>query len=756
MIAEYAIWRCLRAPGILRRRPPSGVIYTTPLKALSNQKYRDLCDRYGEGSIGLITGEHTVNAGAPVVVMTTEILRNVMYDEPARLDGVGDVVLDEIHFIDDYPRGTVWEEVIIEAPAHIRLIGLSATVSNIGEMAAWMSGLRGEIPTVIRTERPVALEMWLAIDNTMHRLFDDRGVVRRHTMELAQNAVAHEPRGRYSRRLPDNDLLIIIDELRRQAMVPAIYFIFSRRGCREALGRCSIHGIDMTSDVEKRTIDSVWDARAEAIDDEDERAVFESALDRETLRRGIAMHHAGMLPYAKETVEQLFQRGFIKVVFATETLALGLNMPARACVISSFTKFDGTSFASLTATQLTQLMGRAGRRGIDSIGHGVILKESDVDIRDIYDAAIADEMAVISKFAPTYTMVLNLLKSRSRAAAQELIAKSFGQYQRLRQHEQWGHREQNLRAALTDLRALRYRHPRINCTEKTLTQFLSVTATLDEEQAAIRRVKRDHWSARRRGRYGGRMADPGQRLEAMRRRVNTLQRRVDESPCRQCPHLADHRGQRWRVAETEELLASGEEELERERNRYRILFDALCSVLTVTGFVEDDRPTGLGGLAGSLFGDSSLLIAEAIDAGWLSKLSPAELAAVIAMLVGEDRGPNRPGLQGTRSPSPAVEKVGRALRHAARRLAAAEQDHGIDIARTLSYDYLTAAYEWIDGVPLMEIEVPGGADVGDVIKVMKNVYSMLRQMEQALAAHPLRDLIRRTRESAERDLIRRI
>ena len=204
--------------------------------------------RFGERNIGLVTGEHTVNDGAPVLVMTTEILRNVLYDEPARVDRVGDVVLDEIHYIDDYPRGTVWEELIIEAPRHIRLIGLSATISNVNEVATWMSGLRGTIETVTRTERPVALEMWLAIDNALHPLFDKAGHAARGTLELAQADAVQQPRFREARRAPDNDLLQVVEVLRRRAMLPAIYFIFSRRGCREALQRCGVHAIDLTND----------------------------------------------------------------------------------------------------------------------------------------------------------------------------------------------------------------------------------------------------------------------------------------------------------------------------------------------------------------------------------------------------------------------------------------------------------------------------------------------------------------------------
>ncbi len=757
VVAEYAVWRRLEAPDHLRRAAtePSNVIYTTPLKALSNQKYHDLCDRYGAHNVGLVTGEHTVNDGAPVVVMTTEILRNVLYDEPGRLDVVGDVVLDEVHYIDDYPRGTVWEEIIIEAPRHIRFIGLSATISNVDEVAAWMSELRGDVATVVRTERPVDLQLWLALGNEFHPLFDERGNVHRRTMEMAQNDTLHERRMRYVRQAPENDLLHVIDRLRELDMVPAIYFIFSRRGCREALARCAVHNVDLTTAAEKARIDAEYDRRLAMVEDEDERRVYREALGLDLLRRGVAMHHAGMLPYAKETVERLFLLGLIKVVFATETLSLGLNMPARACVLSSFTKFDGTGFHALTAGELTQLMGRAGRRGIDVVGHGIILKEQDVDVRDIYDAAIGGEMAVESKFSPTYTMTLNLLRTRSVEQAELLMERSFGQYQNVGRYEHWEHKERNLRERLADLRATVYRHPVVNCTEKTLTQFLRAGEDIVALQARIRRAKREHWRDSRRGRYGGRAADPGQRFEMMRRQLKQLQQRENQSPCRNCPYLAEHRAHRQAIVDAEETLRGGEDELRAARDRYREEFRAYRAVLHQAGYLEDDKPTKLGSLAASLYGESALLVAEAVEQGWFDGLEPAELAAALVMVVNEDRGRDRPTRP--RFPSDAVERCFRHLRSALYQLAALEREHGLETLRPLSFDYVTAAYFWTMGVPLANIEPPPGADLGDVVKAIKNLYSMLRQIEQASRdRHGLHALVVQTRELVERDLIRRV
>ncbi len=758
LIAEYAIWRCLAAPGELRRGPdhPSGVIYTTPLKALSNQKFRDLGARYGEANIGLVTGEHTLNDQAPVVVMTTEILRNILYDDPGRLERIGDVILDEIHYIDDYPRGTVWEEVIIECPRHIRITGLSATISNVDEVAAWMSGLRGEIGVVTRTERPVSLELWLRFDQQLFPLFDERGQVDRRTLERAQNLSAGDLRLRYARRAPENDLIHVVEQLRDRRMLPAIYFIFSRRGCREAISRSAVHGLDLTTGEEKQLVDNELSRRMESIADDDERRVFTDAVDARLLRRGVAMHHAGMLPFAKETVEVLFQRGLVKVVFATETLSLGLNMPARACVVSSFTKFDGTGFHPLSSAELTQLMGRAGRRGIDTVGHGIILKEFDVDVRDIYDAAIGGEMSVDSKFAPTYGMVLALLKSRSLERAEELLERSFGQHQAISRSQHWVLRRANLEELRHDLRQRVFRHPRHPCTEATLTRHRTLAAQVEELEAELRRARRQHWRDSRAGRFGGRAADPGGRLESMRRTLKAARGRLEGSLCTGCPLLAEHRGHRRETEEVEETLARGDEELHSARGRYRQEFRALRGVLEEAGFLQDDRPTDLGLLAEGLFGESALLVADAVAAGWLEELTPAELVGVLTMLVAEDRGRDRPRPARRQWPSRGVELGHRRLRGDLQRLAAIEERHGIATLRPLSFDFVEAAHQWASGVPLGEIDVPVGADIGDLVKAIKNLYSLLRQMEIALQEHSLAGLVRRSREAIEREMVVRI
>src|SRR5438876_9857663 len=462
VIADYAVFRGLETN--------ARTIYTTPLKALSNQKFHDYQRLHGEGYVGLVTGENTINPLDPVVVMTTEILRNLIYEDPQRLERVRYVILDEIHYIDDFPRGAVWEEIIIQAPAHIKFIGLSATISNYQEVAEWMTLQRGDLATVSVTRRPVELRLWLALRNEFYPMLDQQGGIPRETRQRAQAEASTDRRLSQLRRPPENDLLPVVDRLQRREFLPAIYFIFSRRGCREALARCAAHGFDLTSGAEKAEIDAAVKQRLDQIEDPDESSLYRQLLDGETLRRGLAMHHAGLLPYLKELVEDLFQRGLIKVVFATETLSLGIHMPARACVVSSFTKFDGSDFAALTSGELTQLMGRAGRRGIDPIGHGVILKEPDVDIGTIFEAATGEEMTVESKFAPTYNMALNLLRYHSPDEVDSLMERSFGQFQKMVARGDLDGRLGNLRQRIEDVTATRFHDQGGPCfTDRTFT-----------------------------------------------------------------------------------------------------------------------------------------------------------------------------------------------------------------------------------------------------------------------------------------------
>jgi ATP-dependent RNA helicase HelY len=754
IVAEYAIFRALR--------DKQKVIYTTPLKALSNQKYHDFVREYGEATVGLVTGENTVNDDAPVVVMTTEILRNLIYEDPARLDLVRYVVLDEVHYIDDFPRGSVWEEIVIQAPLGIKLVGLSATIGNYKEIADWMAENRGGMETVLHEQRPVELKMWLAINNRFLPLFkEDGGIDQRTWTKGAQEEEASYRVGQY-RRLPSNDLLHVIDELRHLDMLPAIYFIFSRRGCREALQRCSYHEIDLTTPEEKQAIDEVAAMRLADLKDRDEEALFRRMVDARLLRRGMAEHHAGLLPYHKEMVEELFQRGLIKVVFATETLSLGINMPARGVVVSSFTKFDGVNFSNLTTGELTQLMGRAGRRGIDVIGHGVILKESDVEVGTIYEVAMGPTLVVESKFLPSYNMALNLLRVYTLAEAEALMQRSFGQFQKRFAAAQTQERLVNVRARLADIRQMWDGH---EVSIDDVAQYFKLEDRRRSIRIELRRLRRDA-GAERRGRRGqrGRTRAMGgaarivQRLEVEAKGLLERQRKLKVV---RSPRFGEHLQRYGEIRALQKELEQGERDAGGQMDEYARKLRRLCRILTEAGYLADNKPTDKGLFASRVYAENTILVAEAVWAGWLEGLMPEELCAVLVMLAVEDRerGRDRRAQQHAprRYPTHAVAQCARLVRSLYFRFADMEKDLDEPNLRQPSHDYIDFAYRWSSGEPLDQIPLPANVDIGDAIKAMKSLYSLLRQLEWAVrqAKLPLEPAIKQAVAHMERDVIKR-
>ncbi|SDJ22535.1 ATP-dependent RNA helicase HelY [Frankineae bacterium MT45] len=424
--------------------------YTTPIKALSNQKFNDLAQRYGEANVGLLTGDNAVNADAPIVVMTTEVLRNMLYVGSPGLVGLGYVVMDEVHYLGDRYRGAVWEEVIIHLSASVRLISLSATVSNAEEFGDWLVSVRGETRVIVHEIRPVPLWQHMLVGNRLFDLFtandsagdgDDPGVgtpqttnlnpdLRRYVSDRNRELDAAPRRGerRGARGWRPPYRPDVIARLDREALLPLITFIFSRVGCDAAVKQCVDAGLWLTTPEERDEISLVAERRISSIPAEDlEILGYWDWLDG--LRRGIAAHHAGLIPAFKETVEELFTAGLVRVVFATETLALGINMPARSVVLERLTKFNGESHADVTPGEYTQLTGRAGRRGIDVEGHAVVLWGPDVDPMRVAGLASTRTFPLRSSFRPSYNMAVNLVGQLGRPAARELLESSFAQFQ---------------------------------------------------------------------------------------------------------------------------------------------------------------------------------------------------------------------------------------------------------------------------------------------------------------------------------------
>jgi ATP-dependent RNA helicase HelY len=423
--------------------------YTTPIKALSNQKHNDLARRYGPEKIGLLTGDQSINGDADIVVMTTEVLRNMLYANSPALQGLSHVVMDEVHFLADRMRGAVWEEVILHLPDDVLLVSLSATVSNAEEFGGWIKTVRGDTTVVVDEHRPVPLWQHVMVGKRVFDLFDYRAtgakksgrellvdpeLLRHISHRLEADRLADwQPRGRGRNRdrpriyrgpsRPD-----VIGTLERENLLPAITFIFSRAGCDAAVKQCLRSSLRLTTNEERARIAEVIDRRCADLPEAD-LIILDYHEWREGLLRGLAAHHAGMLPVFRHTVEELFVAGLVKAVFATETLALGINMPARTVVLERLVKFNGEQHMPLTPGEYTQLTGRAGRRGIDVEGHAVVLWTPDVDPAEVAGLASTRTFPLRSSFAPSYNMTINLVRQMGPAQAHKLLESSFAQYQ---------------------------------------------------------------------------------------------------------------------------------------------------------------------------------------------------------------------------------------------------------------------------------------------------------------------------------------
>lgn len=417
VVAHYAVYLALASS--------KKCIYTAPIKALSNQKYAELSRQIGAEQVGLLTGDQSINREAQILVVTTEVLRNMLLHESPDIRDVGYAVLDEVHFLADPDRGPVWEETILSLPDHVRLAALSATVANTEELAAWMRSVRGATDVVVSTKRPVPLAQYVNVGRKLFPLY------RAGTLDpdpALVNALGRRSAER-KKRVSDRERRALIDKLGERRMLPAIEFIFSRKGCDKAVEALLRHNEVLTTREQRAEIAKEVAALRETLTESDRRAVhFERAAA--ALERGYGAHHAGVFPAIKELTERLMERGLLSIVYATGTLALGIDMPVRTVVLEELQRWDGHGFVDLSATEYTQLIGRAGRRGRDNVGYGVVVADADTDPEHLADLASGRVEPLISAFQPSYNTVTNLLARMSYAAARDLMGRSFAQFQR--------------------------------------------------------------------------------------------------------------------------------------------------------------------------------------------------------------------------------------------------------------------------------------------------------------------------------------
>lgn len=436
LVANYAIGR------MLEREQRS--FYTTPLKALSNQKYNELVALFGAHRVGLLTGDTSINRTAQIVVMTTEVLRNMLLTESDQLRDLGTVVLDEVHYLQDPFRGGVWEEVIILTPSAVRFVALSATIGNADFIGEWFAQVRGETRVIVERERPITLHNHLAVVKRGQplpdivdlldgaRLSDEARKIDNMMKSTRKFRPGPKWKGPKSSAPPPpfksprrSELLMA---LQQEDLLPVIVFIFSRAACDEAAHQCRRDGLLFTSPEERREIEMIATARLTGFSDEDLKALeYDEFID--CLRRGIASHHAGMVPAFREIVELCFERNLLSAVFATETLALGINMPARSVALERFTKYSDAGRQLLTSAEFSQMTGRAGRRGLDEEGHAIVCFSQDTQLHDIGRVALSPPSDLHSSFRPTYNFTANLINHFPQETALEVVQRSYAQFE---------------------------------------------------------------------------------------------------------------------------------------------------------------------------------------------------------------------------------------------------------------------------------------------------------------------------------------
>ena len=689
--------------------------YTAPIKALSNQKFADFKEMFGESKVGLLTGDTSINSEAQIVVMTTEVLRNMIYANSRTLDNLQYVVMDEVHYLADKFRGAVWEEILIHLPEKIQVASLSATVSNAEEFGDWLGAVRGNTDVIVSELRPVPLYQHVLFGHKLLDLFVDEGKVNPEILRLEKESQRkvrgtpehHKGRGRSWRDNQHQGSTIkslnraeVIDRLDREGLLPAITFIFSRNACSAAVHQCVQAGIRLTNATERAEIREVV-FRATANIPEEDLVVLGFSEWLDGLERGIAAHHAGLLPSFKETVEELFQRGLIKCVFATETLALGINMPARTVVLEKLVKWNGESHVSISPGEFTQLTGRAGRRGIDIEGNAVILWSREIDSGSVAGLASTRTYPLKSSFKPTYNMTINLISRFGAERARTSLESSFAQYQADKAVVGLARQIKRNKSSIADLVS------EMECHQGDFTEYASIRSEikyLEKSMAKLSKAKRV-------------LAEDD--LIAARKALRS-------HACHGCAERESHS----RFAERADRLTRETRGLEeRVSSRTDLIakrFDLVQVMLEKYGYLKDGVITEWGSLLANIYGETDLLIAEMIKAGNFDTLDGPEMVSVISALVFEARRDESPKI-----PRGEVEEVLNDLVTCWADIQRTEVDIGLEPMREPDLAFCWASYRWASGHSLAAILRGSELTVGDFVRSMKQIIDLLRQIGHA-------------------------
>lgn len=738
VVAEFAVYLC-------RTVGAGKIFYTTPIKALSNQKYHELASVWGYENVGILTGDTTINGEAPVVIMTTEVLRNMIYAESQTLSELAFVVLDEVHYLADKFRGAVWEEVLIHLPEHVKTVSLSATVSNAEEFGAWLQTVRGTTDIIVSENRPVPLDQHVLHGRKLVNLFDETrtkgtprineellALIRASSSSGSRVARGAGARNRYrgggrgfEQRVSRAE---IVQSLGERNLLPAIFFIFSRIGCDDAVRQLVRSDVRLISRDDRATVRQLVEERCVDLPLEDLDALeFDNWLHG--LERGVAAHHAGMLPLFKEVVEELFQRRLVKVVFATETLALGVNMPARTVVLEKLDKFNGEARVQLSPGEYTQLTGRAGRRGIDVEGHSVIQWSGNLNPQVVASLASKRTYPMYSSFRPTYNMTINLLARYDIDRVRKILQSSFAQFQADRTVVSLA---QKVKAQEESLNGY---VDSVSCHLGDFMDYSGLRRQLtDLEREVVPKGERNHSRAQERN-----------------QRVAALRKQMQRHPCHSCPDRENHArwAERWwRLRrDTDNLI----KDINARTGAIARSFDRHCSVLEILEYTTRTDgalvPTETGLQLSRIYGDRDLLVAQCLrHAAWKGLDAPS-LASLICTLVYQPRRDD--GEFSLRQlPTGHFREAFQRTIALWQELSDLEDAQGLTVTEPLAPGLAKAMYQWAQGASLDDVLFEADIPVGDFVRWSKQTIDLLDQISGladpvAPIAYQAVDLVRR-------------
>lgn len=706
-IAEHAIHRALE--------DGTKVIYTTPLKALSNQKFSDFGRKYGEDKVGLLTGDTSINRDAQIVVMTTEVFRNMLYgtnlgELAKNLQGVKYAVLDEVHYMNDEERGTVWEESIIYCPTDIQIIALSATVANAQQLCDWINTVHSETKCVITDFRPVPLRFYYYDSSKPFDLLPLLTPDGKLNSKIRPERRDKNSRAKAKQRNTAKDVITV---LHKKDMLPAIYFTFSRKKCDEQMEKCCY--LDLITKEEAKEIQKIVDEYLK------ENPYLEHNKHLDYIYHGVASHHAGLLPGWKVLVEKLFQKGLIKVVFATETLAAGINMPARSTVISAISKRTDNGHRMLTANEFLQMSGRAGRRGMDKVGYVTVIGTQFQSPEEVAELVLSDANPLESRFSPKYSMVLNLLQKFSMDEAKELILKSFGYYSS----------SDRLKPLYTQLEKTDKTIEKLNefvCPYKLTNKDLLEYNKTREMYVVHRKLSKTLIKqAKQRG-----QKDAPEVTEFLDK-TKSLLAKMKSYHCDICRTYKKHMKDIDVLQRYEKKAEQLTKNIATEKDIYWNKFKNHRAVLSKLGYLENDFPTEKGLLCSTIRAENELYIAEMLLSGILDDLTPAQLSAVVCSVITEDlRGdvfPSQPLSHPTR-------KALNQLKNVRKKIAVVQRDYDIDTEMYINSYYSPLIEMWVEGLSWEELTGMTQSSEGDVVRVFKRTIDILRQIANAQYINP--------------------